>query len=165
MGLSLDGKDFPGSTIDGVTSGEAHKLVVSVPGFADQTFGFTGSPYEKKHFDVAIDRASNDVPTSTTSAPVATHHSWSHSSPQPAATSQSGGGGGGGTGKLNVGASGGWCNVTVDGVARGATPVAGIELGAGTHRVGCVGPDGKSQATMVSVSADSTTRYRFTMAQ
>ncbi len=158
MGLTLDGKDFPGPSIDGVTSGEAHRLVVSVPGFADQTFGFTGSPFEKKHFDVAIDRPAGDAPTPTL-AP--THHSSSHSAPPAAPASQAATGG---TGKLNVGASGGWCNVTVDGVARGATPVAGIELGSGTHRVGCVGPDGKSQAAMVTVSADATTRYRFTIA-
>jgi hypothetical protein len=63
-----------------------------------------------------------------------------------------------------VGASGGWCNVTVDGAARGATPVAGIELPAGPHRVSCVTSDGKTQTASVNVSADGTTRYRFTIA-
>jgi serine/threonine-protein kinase len=158
VGLSLDGKDFPGTSIEGVTSGEPHKLVVSVPGFADQTFGFSGSPYEKKHFDVTLDHPASDAPSSSAGAP---HHGSSHPSTPPPVANQ----GGGGSGKLNVGATGGWCNVTVDGVARGATPVAGIELGAGSHRVTCTGPDGKAQTSSVNVSADSTTRYRFTLAQ
>ena len=64
-----------------------------------------------------------------------------------------------------MGASGGWCNVTVDGVARGATPIAGLDLGAGPHRVACTAPDGKAQTATVTVAADGTTRYRFTIGQ
>jgi eukaryotic-like serine/threonine-protein kinase len=70
-----------------------------------------------------------------------------------------------GSGKLNVGASGGWCNVTVDGMARGATPVAGLDVSAGPHRLGCTAPDGKAQTATVTVAADGTTRYRFTIGQ
>jgi serine/threonine-protein kinase len=157
--LTLDGKDFPGTTIDGVTSGEPHKLVVSSPGFPDQTFGFTGSPYEKKHFDVTIDRPAG-VSTSATAASASVRHGSHSSSPPPQAVPAPTG-----SGKLNIAATGGWCNVTVDGVARGATPVAGIEVGVGAHHVTCVGPDGKSQAASVNVTADATTRYRFTVAQ
>jgi serine/threonine-protein kinase len=156
--LSLDGTAYPGTSIDGVTSGEPHKLVVSVPGAADQTFTFTGSPYEKKHFDVTLDHVAGDA-VNAPSSPPATHRP--HSSPpsaspapQPAA----------GNGKLNVGAAGGWCNVTVDGAARGATPVAGIELGSGPHRITCATSDGKTQVATVTVTADATTRYRFTIA-
>ena len=68
-----------------------------------------------------------------------------------------------GNGKLNVGASGGWCNVTVDGVARGATPVAGIDLSAGPHKVTCAPSDGKTQTATVVIPADATTRYRFAL--
>ena len=64
-----------------------------------------------------------------------------------------------GNGKLNVGATGGWCNVTVDGVARGATPVAGIDLSAGPHKVTCAPADGKPQTASVVVTPDRTTRY------
>jgi serine/threonine-protein kinase len=68
-----------------------------------------------------------------------------------------------GNGKLNVGASGGWCNVTVDGGGRGATPVAGLELSAGPHRVTCTTADGKTQSATVTVPADGTARYKFTL--
>jgi serine/threonine-protein kinase len=66
------------------------------------------------------------------------------------------------TGKLNVGATGGWCNVTVDGVAHGATPVAGIELSAGPHLVTCTSASGATSATVV-VPSDDTVRYRFAL--
>ncbi len=68
------------------------------------------------------------------------------------------------SGKLNVGASGGWCNVTIDGVARGATPIAGIDLSAGPHKVTCAPPDGKVQTASVAIPAEGTARYRFTLA-
>jgi serine/threonine protein kinase len=68
----------------------------------------------------------------------------------------------GSTGRLNVGATGGWCDVTVDGVARGATPVAGIELSAGPHVVTCTSTTGTASATVI-VPADETVRYRFSL--
>jgi serine/threonine-protein kinase len=154
VSLTLDGKAFPGTSIDGVTSGEPHTLVVSVQGFPDQSFPFTGTPFEKKHFDVTL--ASLASPSSDASnAAQAAKHAPRASAPAPQPV---------GSGKLNVGASGGWCNVTVDGVARGATPVAGIELPAGFHHVTCAPPDGKALATTVNVAPDGTTRYRFTLA-
>ena len=153
VALSLDGKPYPGTSIDGVTSGEPHQLVVTVPGAGDQTFAFTGAAFERKHFDVV---ASGPGPMTNDGT---SHHSSSHSaaSAAPAAAAPVG------NGKLNVGAAGGWCNVTVDGVARGATPVAGIDVTAGPHKVSCAPPDGKAQTATVSVSADATTRYRFTL--
>jgi len=150
LALVLDGKAYPGSLIDGVTSGDQHKLVVSAPGYVDQTFTFIGTPFEKKHFDVTLEKAHDKhaVRTASATTPAA---------PTPAVA---------GNGKLNVGASGGWCNVTVDGVTRGATPVAGLELPAGTHKVTCAPPDGKpAQNATVTVTADGTTRYRFTLGQ
>jgi hypothetical protein len=64
---------------------------------------------------------------------------------------------------MNVGASGGWCNVTVDGVAKGATPVAGLELSAGPHRVTCTSAEKGTMSATVVVPADGTARYRFTL--
>jgi hypothetical protein len=66
-------------------------------------------------------------------------------------------------GKLNVGASGGWCNVSVDGASRGATPVAGVELSAGAHKITCTTADGKTMQATVNVPADGTARYKFTL--
>jgi serine/threonine protein kinase len=159
--LTLDGKSVAGMVIDGVSSGETHTLVVSFGGSAggasggaatDQTFSFSGSPFERKHFDVVVDRAASDVAAASVG-----RHSGAHQSQTTTPAPQ------GGNGKLNVGASGGWCNVTVDGVARGATPVAGIDLSAGPHRVTCALSDGKVQVATVVVPADATTRYRFAL--
>jgi hypothetical protein len=161
--LALDGKAYPGTSIDGVTSGEPHTLVVSSPGFADQTFAFTGSSDEKKHFDVVLDHAPGDAPAAPVVAAAPVHHSHSSAPSSPAASPAPAVAGG--SGKLNVGAAGGWCNVTVDGAVRGATPVAGIELPSGPHRVSCASPDGKTQIATVNVAVDATTRYRFTIAQ
>jgi hypothetical protein len=157
--LTLDGKSVPGTTIDGVSSGVAHTLKVSVPGRADEMFSFSGSPFEKKHFDVVAERAGSDG----TGAPATSGHRSARGTSGGAAPS--GAAGQLGTGKLNVGATGGWCNVTVDGVARGATPVAGIDLSAGAHKVTCAPPDGKVQVASVSIPADGTARYRFTLGE
>ena len=146
--FSLDGKTVTGPRFEGVTSGVSHKLVVSAPGYLEQAVSFTGNALETKRLDVTLEKAPERHNT----------------------VRQTGGGGGSnvtappaGVGKLNVGASGGWCNVTVDGAARGATPVAGVELSAGTHRVTCTTADGKSQAASVVVPADGTARYKFTL--
>ncbi len=68
-------------------------------------------------------------------------------------------------GKLNVTAHGGWCNVSVDGVARGPTPVAGIVLPAGSHTITCAPESGRSQSRVVHVDADATARVAFTLAE
>jgi serine/threonine-protein kinase len=146
--FTLDGKVVTGPRIEAVTSGVSHKLSVVAPGFTEQSVSFTGNALETKHLDVTLEKAperrGNVRPSggqTTNAAP-----------PQPA-----------GAGKLNVGASGGWCNVTVDGTARGATPVAGVELSAGPHRVTCTTADGKTQTASVTVPADGTARYKFTL--
>jgi serine/threonine-protein kinase len=66
-----------------------------------------------------------------------------------------------GSGKLNVGARGGWCNVVVDGAARGPTPVAGVVLSAGTHTVTCTPEGGHPQSASVRVEPDATARFSF----
>jgi serine/threonine-protein kinase len=145
--LAIDGKPVTGPKIEGIASGVSHKLVVTAPGFVEQTVTFTGAPMETKHVDVTLEKAPeprHGTPRPVTTAPTAP--------PQPQ-----------GNGKLNVGASGGWCNVTVDGAPRGATPVAGIELPAGAHKVTCTTPDGKTQSASVVVPVDGVARYKFTL--
>jgi eukaryotic-like serine/threonine-protein kinase len=144
----LDGKAAkPGAdphTLEGISSGDMHKLVVSAPGYVDQTLQFIGAPQEKKKLDVSMQKEPRHA--------------------------RGGGGGGGpapaavtGSGKMNIGAAGGWCNVSVDGVAKGATPVAGLELSAGPHHVTCTPPDHAPMSATVVVPAEGTARYRFTL--
>jgi hypothetical protein len=119
---------------------------VSAPGYGDQAFTFIGAPQEKKHFDVALQKEVHrrHDPSPQPAPPP---------DPMPVA----------GNGKLNVGATGGWCNVTVDGQAKGATPVAGLALPSGVHKLTCTSNDGKVQSATVTVPVDGTARYRFTL--
>jgi len=144
--FSLDGKPVTGPRLEGVTSAISHKLVISAPGYLEQTVGFSGNAMETKRLDVTLEKA-----------PEVRHVPIRTAGPQGPAVAPAG------AGKLNVGAAGGWCNVTVDGAARGATPVAGVELSAGPHRVTCTTADGKTQAATVVVPPDGTARYRFTL--
>jgi serine/threonine-protein kinase len=143
--FAIDGKPVTGPRIDGVTSGVSHKLSVTAPGYAEGSVTFTGAPLETKQLEITLDKLPE--PRHGSSVPAV-----ARPAPQPA-----------GSGKLNVGASGGWCNVTVDGAARGATPVAGLELSAGPHKVTCTTPDGKVRDATVTVSAGDTARYKFTL--
>ncbi|WP_169927205.1 serine/threonine protein kinase [Labilithrix luteola] len=146
--FAIDGKPVPGPRIEGITSGVAHKLSVSAPGYADHTITFSGSPFETTHLDVSLEKAA-DPRHGTVVRPIAPP------APQPAAAA--------GKGKLNVGASGGWCNVSIDGTPSGATPVAGVELAAGPHKITCTTADGKTQTATVSVVADGTARHKFNL--
>ncbi len=143
--FAIDGKPVTGPRIDGVTSSVSHRLTVTAPGYAEGSVTFTGAPLETKHLDITLDKLPEPRHGSSTPAVA-------RPSPQPS-----------GSGKLNVGASGGWCNVTVDGAARGATPVAGLELSAGPHKVTCTTPDGKVRDATVTVPAGDTARYKFTL--
>ncbi len=135
--LSLDGKKAEGLKVDGISSGDQHKLVVTAPGYQDYTTSFIGSPQENKHFDVSLKKEVHVV---------GSHH---------VATAPAG------HGKLNVGASGGWCNVAVDGAGKGPTPLAGIALSSGPHHVTCTTSGGKTLSATVVIPADSTARYKF----
>jgi hypothetical protein len=143
----LDGKPVAGPKIENLSSGESITSVVSAPGYVEQTVTFTGNPLETKHLEVTLEKAPEPRHVAAGG-----HASGGGSAPQAA-----------GSGKLNVGASGGWCNVTVDGAGRGATPVAGIELSAGSHRVTCTTADGKTLSASVNVPADGTARYKFAL--
>jgi len=155
--MTLDGKPFT-ATVDGVASGIEHKVVVTAPGYLEQTFVFLGEPMEKKHLDVTLAKAivfPSSKGQRDPTPPVVTTTNVDRPPPPPPQPQ--------GTGKLNVGASGGWCNVTVDGVPRGATPVAGLEISSGTHRVTCTPEGGKPQSATVNVPIDGTARYKFTL--
>jgi len=148
--FALDGKTVTGPRVEGVTSSISHKLVVSAPGYVEQTVSFSGNAMETKRLEIALEKAPE--PRHGTGRPGGTGGGASTAAAVPA-----------GAGKLNVGATGGWCNVTVDGAGRGATPVAGVELSAGPHRITCTTADGKSQSATVVVPADGTARYKFTL--
>jgi len=66
-----------------------------------------------------------------------------------------------GTGKLNVAAAGGWCDIAIDGKAYGPTPVAAIALPAGPHKVICTPQADKARSANVQVPPAGTARYRF----
>jgi len=68
-----------------------------------------------------------------------------------------------GNGRLQVIASPGWCSVSVDGVQRGVTPLASLDLAAGMHRLDCVSPTGKTRTASVSIAEGTATHYRFTL--
>lgn len=73
-----------------------------------------------------------------------------------------GGGGGGPPGTL-VFDSRPWCNVTIDGVARGQTPIVNLSLPAGRHSGRCVNPQfGINASFSVNIESGQTTRKRLT---
>jgi serine/threonine-protein kinase len=158
LAVFLDGKPLENVPATGITSGDQHKLLIGAPGYIDQTYTFIAAPQENKKFDVVLvkepHRAKGVPPP-----PVAPHSSFDPPPVVPPPVVPVG------KGKLNVGVSPGWCNVSVDGVARGPTPLAGLELPSGTHRVVCTPPDAPAMTATVNVSADNTTRYRFKIPQ
>ncbi len=94
--------------------------------------------------------SSSDVPViSVDSLPVATRN----------APTQKGNG----NGRLAIVASPGNCSVSVDGVARGTTPLGGLELPAGPHRIDCAPPSGKSKTVSVTISEGASARYKFSL--
>ena len=68
-----------------------------------------------------------------------------------------------GNGRLSIVASPGWCSISVDGTQRGVTPLTGFDVPAGTHRVDCTPPSGKSRTATVSVADGTATHYRFAL--
>jgi serine/threonine protein kinase len=142
----IDKKTYPSSPIDGITAGEPHTLLVQAPGYYSQSFSFTGNVAETKHYDVSLNKAGAGGGGAQTSQPGTT----------PAAT---------GTGKINVSARGGWCNVSIDGSPRGPTPVAGVVVSAGNHSITCTTEGGKTMSGGVKVEPDGTARYSFQIPQ
>jgi serine/threonine-protein kinase len=151
----LDNKPYPSTTVEKVTAGESHQLVVQAPGYASQSLSFVGAPDERKHFDVALARLDYTRPADRGVVRGGPAPAAQAPPPQAAAATA--------TGKLNVSARGGWCNVTIDGTPRGPTPIAGIVLPAGAHSVVCTPEGGKAMNASVRVEADSTARYAFSI--
>jgi hypothetical protein len=69
----------------------------------------------------------------------------------------------GGNGRLAIVASPGACSVSIDGVARGTTPLGGLELPAGPHRIDCAPPSGKPKTVSVTISEGASARYKFSL--
>jgi serine/threonine protein kinase len=172
--ISIDGTLRPEvtpATISQLPTGHTFDVRLTKDGFDRATEQILLTDTEPKGtLTVTLGKHVNAVAEAPTSAPspsppsVEAHHP-AKAAAAPVVAAASPPPGVAGSGKLNVGASGGWCNVTVDGTARGATPIAGLDLSAGPHRLACTTPDGKAQAATVTVAADSTTRYRFTIGQ
>ena len=68
-----------------------------------------------------------------------------------------------GTGRLLIGASPGWCAVSVDGMKRGPTPLPAIDLSAGLHVIRCDSPNGKTKTDSIYIKDGATARHRFTI--
>jgi eukaryotic-like serine/threonine-protein kinase len=66
-------------------------------------------------------------------------------------------------GRMSITASPGWCSVSVDGAARGVTPLTGYELPVGVHRIDCVSPTGRPRSANVTVSETGTAHHAFTL--
>jgi len=143
---TLDGKPVTLPIVE-ATPGDAHSVVVTAPGFVSRTLKVTGELGETKKLDASLDK----VPTGG-GAVAAKGGGGKETAPQP-----------GGTGKLMVSASGGWCNVSVDGKPQGATPTGTIELSAGGHSVSCTDGNGKTVSQGAKVSAGETTRVKFSL--
>jgi serine/threonine-protein kinase len=68
-----------------------------------------------------------------------------------------------GNGRLSIAAAPGRCTVSVDGVQRGVTPLTTFELPAGSHRVECAPPGGRTRTVSVNVAEGTATRYKFAL--
>jgi serine/threonine-protein kinase len=66
-------------------------------------------------------------------------------------------------GKLSINASPGSCSVSIDGVKSGATPLIGMEIQPGLHRLECAAASGRTKTANVNVSEGATTHYRFAL--
>lgn len=141
---TLDGKPVTLPIVE-ATPGEPHSVVVTAPGFVSRTLKVTGELGETKKLDASLDK----VPVGGGAVAAKTGK---ETAPQP-----------GGSGKLMVSASGGWCNVSVDGKPQGATPTGTIELSAGSHSVSCTDANGKTVSQGAKVSAGETTRVKFAL--
>jgi len=86
----------------------------------------------------------------------------------PQAPSRSGAAGGGalakstGNGHLSL-VSSTACQVNIDGVSRGTTPLMSIDLSAGVHRVECTSPAGRTKAANIAVVEGGSTHYAFAL--
>ena len=66
-----------------------------------------------------------------------------------------------GTGRVLIGASPGWCTVSVDGVKQGPTPLPALDLSTGSHQLKCEPPTGKPKNASIVIQDGATARYKF----
>jgi serine/threonine-protein kinase len=134
----LDGKPWKGArdTIDGLSAGEEHKIVVTANGYQPKTYTINAQQGETKTI------TDNLVKEGGVAAP------------GPAAVPT------GPPGKVRVGAKGGFCNVSVNGASYGPTPVEAVVV-SGTVKVSCKPADGPAQQQTVSVGPGETARVWF----
>ncbi len=66
-----------------------------------------------------------------------------------------------GKGELFVSATPGWCALAVDGKDKGPTPVAGLVLAPGPHKLECRTPKGTVKTGTTTVQDGTATRYKF----
>jgi serine/threonine-protein kinase len=154
----VDGKPWKGdrAKVDGLTAGEEHRIVLAASGYTPKTVTLTARAGETRTIEeklvkgggdaaaiaaAAAAPASTPAPAAPTAAPVA-----------PATT--------GGTGKVRVGAKGGFCNVTINGTPYGPTPVEAT-VPAGSARVTCKPESGAAMSQSVQVGAGDLARVSF----
>jgi hypothetical protein len=53
--------------------------------------------------------------------------------------------------------------VSIDGVARGMTPMKGFEVRPGTHHVECVPPNGRTRSATVTIADGRMAREAFSL--
>jgi serine/threonine-protein kinase len=147
---TLDGKKVSLPSFE-ATPGDPHTVVISAPGYLPKTLKVNGELGETKKLDGALDK----IPAGGFALP----KGGGAASPpkEPAAAAPAG------NGKLMVSASGGWCNVSVDGKPQGATPTGAVELSAGSHSVTCTDANGKSVSQGAKVNPGETTRVKFSL--
>ncbi len=122
----------------------------------------SGSPHRLPSSEVSdptpVAAAADPMPAPTGSVPVISIDSLPVS---PSADPPHGAGTG--TGRLLIGASPGWCAISVDGMKRGPTPLPAIDLSPGLHVIRCDSPNGKTKTDSIYIKDGATARHRFTI--
>jgi serine/threonine-protein kinase len=121
----------------------------STPRAVSATTSATEAPQASAQL-TAPPKASNDLPVvNVDSLPVASNKA----SAPPAK----------GTGRLSIAASPGWCTVSVDGISKGPTPIAQLDLPAGPHTLKCEPVRGKPKTGAVVIQDGAVSRYKFAL--
>jgi hypothetical protein len=151
--LFLDGKRLEAQspvTLDAISCGKSHVLLATLPGHWDALTSFTLADNEVRPIAIRLREMTHHA---RKVAPIAPVKSKVAASPPPAVTSLDG------EGTLLL-ASNPWCNVSIDGVNKGPTPVS-VKLRAGKHNVVLSNPEFKIARTLpVVILPNQTVRKR-----
>jgi serine/threonine protein kinase len=166
--LYLDGKRLDGAsplTIDGIQANAEHVLLAQLDGFGDELAHFTLTPSQVLPLEVKLAR----LPAGKRPArPKDPAHLVAR--PAPVAAGAQGRSAAGEPTRLDgegtlVLASSPWCNVRIDGVDKGPTPLS-VKLPAGKHTVVLTNPEFKITRTLpVLVLPNDTIRKRLDFSQ